>query len=239
MLALGVSELKSADTPPVESCLLCSGCIDYPYRYAYTRYRHSIHPAMALVGYWRTSTTEQDAERQIQSLLEAGCEKDLIYGDQITGTSAYGDRPGLSECLKSLRPGDTWVIHELDRAGRSMVEMLVQINGLIERGIHIKTLDKRLDTASMPEELVKLVVGVMGYAAEMELKSLKKRTAEGRAVAKSRGVKFGRKKTYTEHQEAEVLKKRSEGEGYGTIARSLGMSRSMVQRIVKDQEAVA
>ena len=187
---------------------------------------------MALVGYWRTSTTEQDAERQIQSLLEAGCEKDLIYGDQITGTSAYGDRPGLSECLKSLRPGDTWVIHELDRAGRSMVEMLVQINGLIERGIHIKTLDKRLDTASMPEELVKLVVGVMGYAAEMELKSLKKRTAEGRAVAKSRGVKFGRKKTYTEHQEAEVLKKRSEGEGYGTIARSLGMSRSMVQRIV-------
>ena len=120
-----------------------------------------------------------------------------------------------------------------------MVEMLVQINGLIERGIHIKTLDKRLDTASMPEELVKLVVGFMGYAAEMELKSLKKRTAEGRAVAKSRGVKFGRKKTYTEHQEAEVLKKRSEGEGYGTIARSLGMSRSMVQRIVKDQEAVA
>ena len=192
---------------------------------------------MALVGYWRTSTTNR-TERQIQSLLK-GLRKDLIYGDQITGTSAYGDRPGLSECLKSLRPGDTWVIHELDRAGRSMVEMLVQINGLIERGIHIKTLDKRLDTASMPEELVKLVVGVMGYAAEMELKSLKKRTAEGRAVAKSRGVKFGRKKTYTEHQEAEVLKKRSEGEGYGTIARSLGMSRSMVQRIVKDQEAVA
>ena len=194
---------------------------------------------MALIGYWRTSTTEQDAERQIKSLLEAGCEKEMIFGDQITGTSSYGDRPGLSECLKSLRPGDTWVIHELDRAGRSMVEMLVQINGLIERGIHIKTLDKRLDTASMPEELVKLVVGVMGYAAEMELKSLKKRTAEGRAVAKSRGVKFGRKKTYTEHQEVEVLKKRSEGEGYGTIARSLGMSRSMVQRIVKDQVEVA
>ena len=120
-----------------------------------------------------------------------------------------------------------------------MVEMLVQINGLIERGIHIKTLDKRLDTASMREALLKLVVGVMGYAAEMELKSLKKRAAERRALAKSCGVKFGRKKIYTEHQVAEVLKKRSEGEGYGIIARSLGMSRSMVQRIVKDQEAVA
>ena len=89
---------------------------------------------MALVGYWRTSTrTGRRATDPVA--LGSEFEKDLIYGDQITGTSAYGDRPGLSECLKSLRPGDTWVIHELDRAGRSMVEMLVQINGLIERGI--------------------------------------------------------------------------------------------------------
>ena len=44
--------------------------------------------------------------------------------------------------------GDT-LIHELDRLGRSMVEMLVQVNGLIERGVAIKTLDGRLDTASM------------------------------------------------------------------------------------------
>ena len=192
---------------------------------------------MAIWGYWRTSTTEQDSERQQASLRAAGCER--IYGDQITGTSAYGDRPELSKCLEGLRDGDTLVIHELDRLGRLMVEMLVEVNNLLERGVAIKTLDGRLDTASMPEELVKLVVGVMGYAAEMELKSLKKRTAEGRAVAISRGVKFGRKKTYTEHQEVEVLKKRSEGEGYGTIARSLGMSRSMVQRIVKDQVEVA
>ena len=176
---------------------------------------------MALIGYWRTSTTEQDAERQIQSLLEAGCSKDLLFGDQITGTSAYGDRPGLSKCLAALRAGDTWVIHELDRAGRSMVEMLVQVNALIERGVHIKTLDNRLDTAAMPEELV----------------SLKKRTAEGRAVAQSRGVKFGPKRTYTEHQAAEVMRKRQEGQGYGTIARAMGMSRSMVQRIVQTAAA--
>ena len=42
---------------------------------------------MAVWGYWRTNTTEQDSERQEQSLKEAGCER--IYGNQITGTSAY------------------------------------------------------------------------------------------------------------------------------------------------------
>ena len=130
------------------------------------------------------------------------------------------------------------MIHELDRLGRSMVEMLVQVNGLIERGVAIKTLDGRLDTASMPEELVKLVVGVMGYAAEMELKGIKKRTAEGREVAKNRGVKFGRKRNYTPQQAAAVVEMRQRGDGYGTIASVMGMTTSMVRRIIQQQEEV-
>ena len=186
---------------------------------------------MAIWGYWRTSTTEQDSERQQASLKAAGCER--IYGDQITGTSAYGDRPELSKCLEGLRDGDTLVIHELDRLGRLMVEMLVEVNNLLERGVAIKTLDGRLDTASMPEELVKLVVGVMGYAAEMELKAIKKRTSEGRAIAMEKGVKFGRKRTYTPEQCEMVLDLHRHGQGYGTIAKSMGMTRSKIQRIVE------
>ena len=120
-----------------------------------------------------------------------------------------------------------------------MVEMLVQVNALIERGVAIKTLDGRLDTASMPEELVKLVVGVMGYAAEMELKSIKKRTAEGREVAKNRGVKFGRKRSYTPQQAAAVLEMRQRGDGYGTIASAMGMTVSMVRRILQQKQEVA
>ena len=189
---------------------------------------------VAVWGYWRTSTTEQDSERQQASLMAAGCER--IYGDQITGTSAYGDRPELSKCLDGLRDGDTLVIHELDRLGRLMVEMLVEVNNLLERGVAIKTLDGRLDTASMPEELVKLVVGVMGYAAEMELKSIKKRTAEGREVAKTRGVKFGRKRSYTPQQAAAVMEMRQRGDGYGTIASAMGMTASMVRRILQQQQ---
>ena len=192
---------------------------------------------MAIWGYWRTSTTEQDSERQQKSLKEAGCER--IYGDQITGTSFYGDRPELSKCLNDLREGDTLVIQELDLLGRSMVAMLAQVNGLIKRGVAVKTLDGRLDTASMPEELVKLVVGVMGYAAEMELKGIKKRTAEGREVAKNRGVRFGRKRSYTPQQAAAVLEMRQRGNGYGTIASEMGMTASMVRRILQQQEMAA
>jgi len=98
-----------------------------------------------------------------------------------------------------------------------MVKMLAQVNNLITRGVHIKCFDGILDTKSMPEELVKLVVGVMGYAAKMELKNIKKGTAEGRAIEQNRGVKFGRKKQYTPQQAAAVMEMRERGEGYGSI----------------------
>ena len=192
---------------------------------------------MAVFGYWRTSTSEQDNQRQKDSLKDYGCER--IYGDEITGSSAYGEREELSKCLDALREGDTLVIHELDRLGRQMIEMLVQVNALIERGVAIKTLDGRLDTASMPEELVKLVVGILGYAGEMELRGIKKRTSEGRQVAMSRGVKFGRKRNYSPQQAATVLEMRTKGDGYGTIASAMGMSIGMVRRIIQQQEVAA
>jgi DNA-binding MarR family transcriptional regulator len=51
----------------------------------------------------------------------------------------------------------------------------------------------------------------------------------------SRGVKFGRKRNYTQFQVEEVILRKSQGQGLGTIGKSLGMTRSMVQRIVKNE----
>ena len=118
-----------------------------------------------------------------------------------------------------------------------MVTMLVEVNNLIERGVYIKTLDGRLDTSLMNDAIVRLIVGVMGYAAECELRSIKHRTSEGSAVAKSRGVKFGRKRQYDKFQIAEIMDKRKQGLGYGSIAKSLGMKKSTVQMIVQREVA--
>tara|TARA_B100000287_G_scaffold286165_1_gene269772 strand:+ start:798 stop:1379 length:582 start_codon:yes stop_codon:yes gene_type:complete len=181
-----------------------------------------------IYGYWRCSTDAQDQERQIRSLKDAGCEQ--IVGDFITGTSNYGDRKELSGLLSIIQQGDLLILDELNRLGRTMVTMLVEVNKLLEKGVKIRTLDGRLDTTVMPEEIIRLIVGVMGYAAEMELKNIKRRTAEGRKVALSRGVKMGRKRSFTQHQEEEIKSMRKSERGYGSIAKSLGMSKSTVQR---------
>ena len=181
-----------------------------------------------IYGYWRCSTDAQDQERQIRSLKDAGCEQ--IVGDFITGTSNYGDRKELSDLLSIIQQGDLLILDELNRLGRTMVTMLVEVNKLLEKGVKIRTLDGRLDTTTMPEEIIRLIVGVMGYAAEMELKNIKRRTAEGRAVAVSRGVKMGRKRSYSQHQIEEIKAMRKSQRGYGSIAKSLGMSKSTIQR---------
>ena len=184
--------------------------------------------------YVRCSTDHQDETRQIEMAKKRGIEENNIFVDKITGVSQYGDRPEYSKMVALLQPNDCVHTEDLTRYGRSMVEMLVEINKLIERNINVITEDGRLNTLNMPKEIVKLIVGVMGYASECELINLKRRTAMGRAVALSRGVKMGRKKSYTHHQIEEIKEMRKAQRGYGSIAKSLGMSKSTVQRLCKE-----
>ena len=186
-----------------------------------------------IYGYWRISTELQDEERQIRELKDSGVE--VLYGDKITGTSNYGDRKELSKLLETIQEGDLLILSELSRLGRTMTTMLVEVEKLINRGVKIKTLDKRLDTTTMDKSIVKLIVGIMGYCSEQELSQIKSRCSEGRQVSMSRGVKFGRKRNYTQFQVEEVILRKSQGQGLGTIGKSLGMTRSMVQRIVKNE----
>ena len=72
---------------------------------------------MTVYGYWRCSTTEQDQQRQVLALKQAGCEE--ILGDKITGTSDWSSRPQLQRCLDLIQAGDTLVISELSRLSRT------------------------------------------------------------------------------------------------------------------------
>ena len=184
---------------------------------------------MARIGYARCSTSKQDETRQVQALKDAGC--DPIHLEHASGKTL--DREVLQQVLTDLDPGDTLVIHELDRLGRSMIQMLQCAESLVERGIGLITLDGKLNTETMDPSIVKLIVGVLGYAAEMERKSIIKRTSEGREVAEKAGVKFGRKRTWDEGLANTVQELRQQGLGYGSIGTKLGITTSKVRRILE------
>ena len=140
------------------------------------------------IGYVRVSKHEQNEYLQIDALKKEGCEK--WFTDKITGTRF--DRKGLDEALTYVRPGDTFVVWKLDRAGRSLKHLIELLSSLKERGIDFISLTEKIDTTTPGG---KLIFHVMGALAEFERDLIRERTNAGLEAARSRGRKGGRPKS--------------------------------------------
>jgi DNA invertase Pin-like site-specific DNA recombinase len=102
------------------------------------------------IGYVRVSKQEQHETLQIDALKEAGCDKWFV--DKMTGSRA--ERKGLDEALAYVRPGDTFVVWKLDRAGRSLTHLIELLKGLQERGIEFISLTEQIDTTTPGGKLI-------------------------------------------------------------------------------------
>ena len=187
-----------------------------------------------LVGYARVSTAEQTLALQEDALRAAGCEK--ICTDTISG--ARVERPGLTEILAYLRPGDVLAVWRLDRLGRSLPTLIATLHGLEGRGIGFRSLTEQLDTTTSGG---KLIFHVFGALAEFERDLIRERTRSGLAAARARGRQGGRPKklgTPTKVALAQALyddKRHSVAE----ICQTLGISRATFYRAVATKSAGA
>lgn len=100
-----------------------------------------------LVGYARVSTNDQDVQLQLNALQAAGCAKNKIFIDKISGVRT--ERPGLDKCMSELEAGDTLLVWRLDRLGRSMTHLVTLIEDLGKKGIGFRSLcDGAIDTTT-------------------------------------------------------------------------------------------
>ena len=139
---------------------------------------------MRKIGYIRVSTPDQRHDRQVLG-LEDVC--DELHVERLSAVSRR--RPVYEAVLSRLQPGDALVVWDLDRAFRSVVDALQQIEGLRSRGIEFQIASLAVDTAT-PAGM--LVYTVMSAFAEFERRKLAQRTREGLAAARRRGVRLGR-----------------------------------------------
>ena len=103
-----------------------------------------------LIGYARTSRCNQNLDRQIAALTEVGCKR--IYRDQLSGKDAA--RPGLTKALDQLLEGDTLVVTELSRLGRSLQDLITIVADLRRHNVGFRSLHEQLDTTTPGGRLV-------------------------------------------------------------------------------------
>lgn len=187
------------------------------------------------IGYARVSSKEQNLDRQIESLKNAGCEK--IYCDKISGKDF--NRPEYQKMLTELSEGDVVYLHSLDRLGRDY-EMIVEEWRRITRIADIVVLDMPLLDTTAGKDLTgkfisDLVLQILSYVAETERRNIKKRQAEGIAIAKAKGIYKGRP-AETDFELFENLKNQYDN-GKLTItdfASKMGVSRGKIYRLLKE-----
>ncbi len=138
------------------------------------------------IAYVRVSTVEQNEARQIEALEKYGIER--WYTEKISGKDA--NRPKLQEMLEYVREGDTIHIHDLSRLARSTADLLVIVDLLGKKGVHLVSNKENIDSSTPTGKLMLTMIGAIN---EFERTNILERTREGIAIAKRKGVYKGRK----------------------------------------------
>ncbi len=150
----------------------------------------------AIYGYVRVSSRDQNEERQLIAMREAGVTSDHIYIDKQSGKDFL--RPSYRRLLKKLREDDLIYIKSIDRLGRNYEEIQEQWRYITKvKKADIVVLDMPLLDTRRGKDLIgtflsDIVLQVLSFVAQNERENIRQRQAEGIAAAKARGVTFGR-----------------------------------------------
>jgi DNA invertase Pin-like site-specific DNA recombinase len=173
-----------------------------------------------IYGYARVSTEAQDLTGSTAQLKATGCQK--IFREKITGATA--DRPQLKKLVADLAHGDVVIIPAVDRLSLDTTDLLVIAREMQRTGAGIRSLAAPfLDTTS---DFAEIVLRCRDH------RRIKERTARGRADAKAKGLKFGRKPKLTLHQQREAIRRSEvDGETLRSIGHSYNVSPQTISRL--------
>jgi len=147
-------------------------------------------------GYVRVSSQDQNEDRQMIAMEQAGVPRENIYVDKQSGKDF--NRPNYKRLVKKLHEGDLLYILSIDRLGRNYEEIQNQWRIITKEKkvdivvIDMPLLDTRRDKNLLGTFISDMVLQLLSFVAQNERENTKIRQAQGIAAAKARGVKFGR-----------------------------------------------
>lgn len=199
---------------------------------------------MVTMGYARVSTKEQNLGRQLEKFKELKIEERYIFTDKITGSTF--EREQYQYMKKMVREGDLIYIDALDRLGRTYDGIIGEWKSItreIRADIVILENQELFDSRKFKAmgEMGKLMedqfLSLLSYVAEQERLKIKKRQAEGIALAKKNGIELGRPKAELPLNFEDVYNKWKSGAIKGVEAmKLLDLKKTTFYSLVKDYE---
>lgn len=183
--------------------------------------------------YLRVSTVDQHPETQVYDLRQMaqqrGYEIVREYTDRISGVKAR--RPGLDEMMRDARRGqfDVVLVWASDRIARSVRHFLEVLDELNRLSIEFVSFREQIDTGG---PLGRAVVVIIGAIAELERNLIVERVRAGMRRARLEGRHIGRKPL--ELDRTAILRDRERGQSLGQLAKSHGISRTTVHRVLRE-----
>lgn len=190
---------------------------------------------MRQLGYTRVSTSNQDAQLQLDALLSVGVQKRDVFADVTSGSKTAIERPGMKRLLGYAEEGDTVVVWRVDRLGRSLIDVNT-VNLLRERGVQVRSISDGIDPATSTG---RLMLNMLATLAEYERELIVERVNAGIAAARQNGTRFGRPLTdplVIADKLAIAQDARAKGRTAEDAARLVGWSRATLYR---HQQALA
>lgn len=189
-----------------------------------------------LIGYARVSTDDQRLDLQRDALTAAGVETVRLYEEHASGSTS--ERPALTECLRSLRRGDTLVVWRLDRLGRSLRDLIAISERLEAEGVGLRSLSESIDTSTAGG---RMVFHVFGAVAQFERDLIRERTQAGLQAARARGRRGGRpSKIDSRKLKAAKAMLSDPTMTHSEVAAELRVSRATLYRaLARDRQAAA
>jgi DNA invertase Pin-like site-specific DNA recombinase len=182
-----------------------------------------------LIGYARTSTTDQHAgfEAQLMELKAYGCER--MYQEQV---SAVASRQELERAIDMLREGDKLVVTKLDRLARNVMHMGELLEQIEAKGAGLVILSLGSETVDTSTATGKLILNMMVSVAQFEREMMKERQVEGIKRAQAEGKYKGR--VPTAMKQAEKVKALVDaGVTRVQVQEQLGISKASYYRCLK------
>ena len=198
---------------------------------------------MKNVVYFKASLDRQEVKEQRQAVVEFAEREGIAISRFIEMPSSATGRKRIDQLFRQLEPGDTLIVSELSRIGRSVGQIVRTVDALIKGNIRFIAVKEGIWLDEERNSQTQAMVRMFGLLAETDRELVSIHTREGLAAARNKGKKLGRPKgslgrSKLDGRTEEIRRLLALGVSKASIARIMGVERTTVVHFVKSRGLV-